>query len=151
MGTRETLKQMKRMVLDGRKDYALIEHAREIVAHIPDKDWVGEVRAIQDWVKQNIRYTRDPHGLETIQSPHNTIQIKHGDCDDQAILVATLLMAVGAPARFVAIAQNPRYYCHVYAETRVGQYWIPVETTEPVELGWQPANVARKMIVHISN
>ncbi len=141
---------MSRLTKKGTVDPEVIQFARRIVSGVPSKNWPLEVRTIQKWVKRHIRYTQDPVGVETVQDARRTIQLEHGDCDDQAVLVATLLMNIGKPARFIAIAVPPaNRFCHVYAEVRVNDRWLSVETTEPVDVGWEPPNVSRKMIEHI--
>ncbi len=151
MGTRATLRQMSRFAKKGRADPEVINFARQIVARVPSKDWKAEVRAIQSWVKRNIRYTQDPQGVELVQDARRTIHLEHGDCDDHATLVATLLMAIGKPARFMAVAVPPnKQFCHVFAQVRIGGNWVTVETTEPVDIGWQPPQLSRPpMIEHI--
>ena len=65
--------------------------AVQITSGVAGKDWRGEVQAIQDWVKSNIRYVRDIRDVETLHTPDVILQIRAGDCDDQSALVAILL------------------------------------------------------------
>jgi transglutaminase-like putative cysteine protease len=107
------------------------------------------VAAIQEWVKRNITYRGDIVGVETLQTPVQTVLQKAGDCDDQSILVATLLATINHPSRFIAFAFQPGEFAHVLTETRIGDNWVSVETTEPVGLGWQPDGVVGRFPYYI--
>lgn len=138
-----TLKRMALLAKAGSTDPVIIAKARQIVAHVQGKDFRGEATAIQNFVRGSIRYTRDPYFSETLQTPSVTLEQGHGDCDDHAILVASLLSAIGAPARFRAmrIPQQGPALGHVLTETRYGRGWVPVETTEPWPFGMYPDNI----------
>lgn len=147
-GVLATLKAMRRLVRQGKKSLPVRSQAANIVQHLPGKDFSGEIRAVHQWVKSNIRYVKDINGVETLTTPEKILELRHGDCDDQAVLVAALLESIGHPTRFVAIGFNADNYKHVYAETLLGNKWLSVETTEPVNVGWQPRGVRARMVVH---
>lgn len=123
--------------------------ALQIVRDVKQKAWLDEVKAIHQYVRDNIRYVKDIRGVETIATPEQTMIMGQGDCDDKSILVASLLEAIGHPTRFVAVSMNNDDFCHVLVETRLGDKWIPVETTEPVELGWYPPKVKQRLVYHV--
>lgn len=149
-GIRATLNAMIRAATDAAQTLEIRDLAESIIAAVPAKDYDGEIRAIQAWVKNHIRYTRDPYTVETLKLPHALLEAPQGDCDDQATLVAALALSVGFPARFVAIGvHEPGTFDHVYAEVRLGTVWVSVETTEPVDIGWQPAGVVARMVRHV--
>lgn len=147
-GVRITLNIMRDLVLEYKKHLAIRSLAAELVAPLQQKNFMGEIKRIHAYVRDNIRYLRDIHGVETLQSPVKTLEFGYGDCDDKATLLATLLAAIGHPSRFVAIGKAPGKFSHVYVETRVGPNWLPLETTEPVDVGWSPSGVLARMIVH---
>ena len=107
-----------------------------------------EISALLRWVQRNIRYTMDIRGVETIQTPPNTLRLKAGDCDDMSMLLASLLESVNHPTRFVAIGMRKGALCHVLVETRVGGKWIPLEATENWPAGAGPNGVRDRMIHH---
>lgn len=146
-GTVATLKIMGQMVRAGKKSLPVRQKALELVNGFRQKDWLAEVRAIHAFVRDRIRYVRDIRGVETVQTPEQTLQIGQGDCDDKSVLVAALLESIGHPTRFVAIGKSPDDFIHVYVQTKIGRNWVGVETTEPVELGWEP-NLPFKLIYH---
>jgi len=127
---------------------------RELAVHIvhaqPGKNWFGEIRAIFEFVRANVRYTLDTHDIEVLQDPLVTVQLGAGDCDDMAILLASLLECVGHPCRFVALSfDGPENYSHVLVQTRAageGQ-WLSLDATEDQPAGWHPENVQGAMVI----
>lgn len=146
-GIRQTLREMRSIVRAWRVDPIVRELAMRITAHCPGKDWPCEVRSLHAWVRDNIRYVADVLEVETLQTPDVTLRLGAGDCDDQAILLAAMLQAVGHPARFIAVdVGDGRGISHVFVETPIGPYWVACETTEPWELGRRPPGTKRHMV-----
>ena len=147
-GTRATLQLMSRFVRQYKKTVPMRELALSIVDRVGgDKNFSGEVRAVHEYVRKNIRYRRDVNGVETLSTPIKTLEYRAGDCDDQAVLVATLLEAIGHPTRFVAIKLNHLGpFVHVYTETKIGPKWYSVETTENWPVGYEPPGVKKRMV-----
>lgn len=148
-GIRATLDAMIRAARAASMTLEIRDLAESIIVAVPAKDYDGEIAAIQRWVKAHIRYTRDGVNVEMLKLPTALLTNPQGDCDDQATLVAALAMAIGFPARFVAIGTHDAdVFEHVYAEVKLGTVWVSVETTEPVDIGWQPEHVVAKMVRH---
>jgi transglutaminase-like putative cysteine protease len=147
-GVRATLNEMRQLVREYKKNDQVRSTAAEIVSPLQQKNFMGEIKRLHSFVRDQIRYLRDIHNVETLQTPPETLRRKYGDCDDKATLLAAMLEAIGHPSRFVAIGKTPGKFSHVYVETRVGPRWIGLETTEPVEIGWQPSNIMARMIAH---
>ena len=147
-GTRATLQLMSQFVRRYKKTLPLRELALAIVDRVGgSKNFSGEVKAVQDYVRKNIRYRKDVNGVETLSTPIKTLEYRAGDCDDQSVLVATLLEAIGHPTRFVAIKLNPLgNFVHVYTETKIGPKWYSVETTENWPIGYEPPGVSSRMV-----
>ncbi len=57
--------------------------------------------ALHKYVHEKIKYVDDPRGEEYIATPCETILSGGGDCEDHAILLASLLEAVGIDAKMV--------------------------------------------------
>lgn len=146
-GTRATLKRMAAIVKASKKLPVVRSQAVAVTLDVPNLAWAGEAAAVQRWVQRNIRYTRDVRGVETLQAPDYTLKVGAGDCDDHSMLVAAMLESIGHPTRFVAIANTPGKYFHVFTETRIGNRWFALETTKPWELGREPPSKHR-LIVH---
>jgi transglutaminase-like putative cysteine protease len=149
-GIRETLALMVQIARHTRKSsYVVRNHAAQVVQGLRQKAWVDEVKTIHAWVRDNIRYVRDIRDVETLATPEKTLENRYGDCDDKALLVAAMLEAIGHPARFVAVGRKLNEYEHVLVETKMGNRWVAVETTEPVALGWYPISHPHRLVYHI--
>lgn len=137
-GIMETLKIMSRIVKDYKKSLAVRTLAVSLTSDCRQKDWACEVASLHAFVRDQIRYINDITDVETVHTPDIILQQRAGDCDDKSLLLASLLESIGHPTRFVAIGFEPGVFSHVYTETKIGNNWIPLETTEDVEAGWQP-------------
>ncbi len=100
------------------------------------------------FVRDRIRYVRDVRGVETLHTPLALLQLGQGDCDDKATLLACLLESIGHKTRFAAVGFEPGRLSHVLTEARIGARWCPMETTEPVDMGWYPPGVKSRMVIH---
>lgn len=148
-GTRATLRLMARIAREYRTHEPIRRLAVNIVRYVPIKNYRAEALAVFSFVRARIRYTRDIAGVETVQTPDKTLEIGAGDCDDQAVLVASLMGAIGATMRFTAIGYLPGVYQHVYAEVLHEGRWVPMETTEPWEMGTKPPDPVTEMHVMV--
>jgi len=148
-GTKATLRIMSRMVRTYKKNIAIRQLALQLISDLPGhKNWTGQIKRIHAYVRDSIQYVRDVRGVETLATPIKTLEFGQGDCDDQAVLLASLLEAIGHPTRFVAIkATTFGPYVHVYTETKIGNKWYPLETTEKFEAG-KPMKFAGRMVEH---
>ena len=71
----------------GKVDPEIIGRTRQILSRkcgtewcVPEKNWGAEVNAIFRWVRDNVRYIHDPHGVDTFGRPGLTIKWGGGDC-----------------------------------------------------------------------
>jgi transglutaminase-like putative cysteine protease len=106
--------------------------ALDIVTNLAPNDDLGEVRAVWQYVRDQVRYVRDVASVDTLQTPRATLSVLQGDCDDKAVLLASLLETIGYATRFVVSATVPgRSYNHVYVEAFVPKLgrWIPLESS----------------------
>lgn len=133
-----TLRIMSQLVKEYKKSMQVRSTTLQLIAECGQKDWSCEVRQLHAFVRDQIRYVGDVRDVETVQTPDITLQLRAGDCDDKSTLLAAMLESIGHPTRFVAIGFQAGVFAHVYVETKIGDNWIPLETTEPVEVGWQP-------------
>lgn len=147
-GTIATLKLMGQLTKEGKKSLPVRQLALSLVKRNGQKDWVGEVRDLHAFVRDKIRYVRDIRGVETLQFADKTLEFGQGDCDDKSVLLASLLESIGHPTRFVAVAINSGEYEHVYPETKLGSKWVALETTEPVEMGWEAPGVKKRLVFY---
>ncbi|MGH8864428.1 MAG: transglutaminase-like domain-containing protein [Burkholderiales bacterium] len=129
-GTAQTIAAMRRLIEEGKKDPAVHETAATILQGVRAFDWNGERRAIYEWVRRNIRFTRDVYGKETLHSAREILRLRIGDCDDYTVLLCALLATVGHKTRIVTISSNdedPEQFSHVYPEVFAEGTWIAID------------------------
>ena len=127
-GVAQTIQQMRSLVDEALRDPSILRMAKDIVRGIPAFDDFAESQALYNWVRSNIRFTKDPVNKETLYPPAELLQIRSGDCDDISMLMATLLMSVGHPARLMTVAAaNSDEFSHVYVEGQINGQWIPMD------------------------
>lgn len=142
-GTLQTAGIIARLIRSGAKDFAVRQHAIQIfrLARVPAKDRLGEVRALFEWVKQNVRYTRDIFRVELLHTARRMLELRAGDCDDMTILLGSMLLSTGHPVRLALVGfrrNKPHSYSHIYLETHVRGKWIPLDATVHRPPGWAP-------------
>lgn len=109
---------------------------------IDERDYANEVKAIFDYVRSNIRYVRDPQGIDTFTRADRTFDVGGGDCDDYAIVLASLLGSVGYPTRFRVIrTKGASDWNHIYVMVgippRDPQEWVPLDASVNRKMGWE--------------
>jgi hypothetical protein len=150
-GTLRTAEHMGRLIREGAKDFYVRQKAIDILLErgIQPKDYLGEIRALFEWVQSNVRYTKDPFQVELLHAPRRMLQLRAGDCDDMSILLGAMLEAVGHPSRLVLIGPDPArpdLFSHVYLEARHQGRWIPLDPTMPHPMGWAPQASNKQVI-----
>ena len=131
------------MIRDGAKDFYVRQKAIQIFRayQVRPKDRFGEVGALFDFVRRNIRYTRDIFRVELLHSARRMLEIRAGDCDDMTILLGAMLVATGHPVRLILAGfrrDKPHAYSHIYPEVNIRGRWIPIDATVEKPLGWAP-------------
>jgi transglutaminase-like putative cysteine protease len=152
-GTLVTAALIARLVRQGAKDFYVRQKAIEILraAGVRPKDRFGEVCALFDWVRRNIRYTRDIFRVELLHTARRMLELQAGDCDDMTILLGALLTSVGHPVRLVLAgfrADRPHVYSHVYPEVQVKGRWMAIDPTVSRPMGWAPPALWKR-VCHI--
>lgn len=142
-GTLRTAKIIAKMVQQGAKDFYVRQKAIEIFRNydVKAKNRMGEVSALFDFVKRNIRYTRDIFRVELLHSARRMLELRAGDCDDMTILLGAMLMSTGHPVRLILAGfrpNRPHAYSHIYPEVNVRGRWIAVDATMDKPIGWAP-------------
>lgn len=148
-GVRTTLQTMRHIVAAWKTAPRIRQLAMDITRQCGG-DAMCEVQTLHRYVRDRIRFVRDVADVETLHTPELTLSNGAGDCDDQSILLASLLESIGHRTRFVAVdTGNPPRYSHVYTEVMMPtppHAWLPAETTEPWALGDGPRFVRRRMV-----
>lgn len=142
-GTLVTARIIAKLIRDGAKDFYVRQKAIEVFRAygVKPKNRIGEVCALFDFVKRNIRYTRDIYRVELLHSARRMLELRAGDCDDMTILLGSMLMSTGHPVRLVLAGfrrNRPHSYSHIYPEVRVGGRWVAIDATVDKPIGWAP-------------
>lgn len=141
-GAQATLQQMALLARAGLRDQAVRNKAVALTTRgflsgtgLKQKDFLGEAQRIHAFVRDQIRYVRDTDGVELLHDAPTLLKIGAGDCDDKAILLASLLGSIGHPTRFVAVAFAPDQFSHVWLQDYINGRWVDLEATEPIPFG----------------
>lgn len=80
-------------------DPSVRELASSLAKKYPGEYNIYQVCAIFDHIKENIQYVSDPRGTDQWSAPGETLKIGAGDCDDYAILLASMIESIGGTTR----------------------------------------------------
>jgi len=154
-GVRQTLHVMRDLVKQS-DNYRIVKNtAAYLIKDINPRDYMGQVKAIFDYVQNSMRYVRDINKVEEISAPQIHLRniaekgASFGDCDDYSSLLVSLLRAVGFDTAFSAIAtgRKGQVFDHVRAAVRDGGQWVILEATAKGRLpGWSLPKVREIML-----
>ena len=119
-GTMATVEHVIDLITRGAKDFDVRQTAIGILRRrdVRPKDYLGEIKALFEWVQRHVRYTRDPFRVEVLHSPRRMLELRAGDCDDMSILLGAMLEAIGHSVRLVAdgieSARAGRVHAHLH-------------------------------------
>lgn len=150
-GTLQTVRHVTDLIKQGAKDFGVRQTAISILRRreVKPKDYIGEIKALFEWVQQNIRYTKDTYRVEVLHTPQRMLELRAGDCDDMTILLGALLESIGHPVRLVLTGPDglrPELFSHIYLEVSLRGRWIPLDATMPHPMGWAPRTPIRKVV-----
>jgi len=128
------IKQSLAIIEELTREYSIHPEIRKIVSSLisscKDRDYDCYIRKIVCYIKSKVKYVNDPPKTEVFQSPLRTLDYGMGDCDDHAILTATLLRAVGFKVKVVLGAPYGNRYDHVYVKVlHPNKGWLTIDTT----------------------
>jgi len=149
-GVRATLELMRSIVNEYKTDRAVRETALSIVSGFMQKHEIKEILSLHKFVRDRIRYVKDVRGVETLQTPDQTLRLKQGDCDDKSMLLAAMLESIGYKTAFNAVGFYPDHFAHVYPLVFFRGKWLALEVTEPVDAGWVPKDKI-KSVMRLNN
>jgi hypothetical protein len=150
-GTLRTIEHVIDLIRQGARDFQVRQTAIAILRQrgVRAKDYLGEIKALFEWVQQHIRYTRDPFRVEVLHSPRRMLQLRAGDCDDVSIVLGAMLESIGHSVRLVLTGTDPLApdrFTHIYVEAFHRGRWLPLDATMPHAMGWSPRAPVRKVI-----
>jgi len=143
-----TINKMKKYIDHYKRLPQIREFTVKIIQTEPTKNQLKKVRRIFNWIKDNIYYVSDIYGVETLQSPIQTLINKWGDCDCQTTLIGSMLASVGIPIRIIIVNTRPfGDYNHTYIEAFVNGGWWALDTTNKKgKVGWSVKHYKKKNI-----
>jgi transglutaminase-like putative cysteine protease len=146
MPIEERLASIQDLIYKSIQDPEMRKLALQITSHCPERDGECEAKAVYDWVKDNVRYTGDVgaikqpdgsiEGIDLYQSARRTVEFSGGDCDDQSILVATLLAHNGLTPRLRVMKESSNEdFSHIFPLSGLPKNnptrWVALDTTLP--------------------
>lgn len=145
-GTWQTLAIMSRLARAGADEPEVRAMAHLVVtrAGVLNRDPVAELRALHRFVSDRVRFTRDPAGIEQLQTPGYTLRSLAGDCDDKSILLAGMIRALGVPLsalkfRVIGARKGSDQFTHVLVVAYIGALRYALDATrETTPFGWEP-------------
>ena len=126
----------------GKRDQVIRRIAAKVLQGVPPRRWDKSAVALFEWTRNNVRYTLDPVGVELFQKASTSVDIGIGDCDDQAIVLGSLLGCVGIPVMFRVISmKGSDKFEHVYILAGLPPNkpakWLPLDPSRPESAGWE--------------
>ncbi len=95
-------------------------YALDLAAKYPGEFNIDQICEVYSELYKNWKYVNDPRGREYVAKASTTIKAGlKGDCDDFAILMATMIESIGGETRVVG-AYNYEIGGHAYTEVNIG-------------------------------
>lgn len=153
-----TVSKMKSIIHESSRNPYVREWAGSIVSGIEVNNKQQEADAIYCFVRDNVRYTKDPLGYEYIQTPIVLLESigqyrqskgrrPAGDCDDMTVLSLSLLRSIGFNVAIKVVSFTPvKKFGHVYGMVQIGSSWTPFDCVRPdADMGWESQGHTRVM------
>lgn len=122
-GNLQTINVMKKVARE-RSGHPIIRAlALKILSqcNVESQNHLSEAICIGNFVKENVRYVRDPDNIELLTDPLTLVEqlsrgVAQGDCDDMSLFIATLLLAIGCQPYFRAVRYkaDSGHFNHIY-------------------------------------
>ena len=129
-GAKDTLALMANLALGDRGERSILvrRFTDWVVRDVCPKDYLGEIIALRNILVQPspvrpgtpiFRYINDPRHVELVKDPQRMVEeiMNFGttavDCDEQALMCATMAMQLGRRPQFVALGFSPNTLTHV--------------------------------------
>jgi hypothetical protein len=126
-GPETTINTMRQLCLGARGERSmLVRGAVEYCTRgLLNKDYLSEILSIRNFVAERVRYQNDPVALELVKDPQRLVEemarhvIAVGDCDDIALLLATMGRQLGRESEFITVGFGaPNNFSHVFTRVR---------------------------------
>ncbi len=118
---------------------------------IREKDTLGEMTALYEWVREHVRFIRDPVGVEYLQAPAYMLRqiaqegVAAGDCDDASTLFAALAETAGYRTQFRVQAPPGDTFKHILVDVQIGGKWVSFDPSQRRHgAGWRPTALVER-------
>lgn len=92
-----------------------VRDAAVSIARDSEGKWnVGQLVDLFVWMKTNIKYVNDPSTGNYYAFASETLQTKAGDCDDQAILITSMIRSVGGTSNMIIVNECTHAFASVF-------------------------------------
>lgn len=146
----DRIKHIKTQIEKGRRDPTIRAFAVKAVSQkcgnkfcIPERDYWGEIKAVFNGIRANVRYVRDGHGLDTYQAANRTLEFAGGDCDDFSITLGSALLSIGFPIKLRVIqTHGSPDFNHIFLiagiPPKAPTKWVSLDASVDQPAGWHP-------------
>ncbi|MFA6489585.1 MAG: transglutaminase-like domain-containing protein [Candidatus Micrarchaeia archaeon] len=100
-------------------DLAVRQAAAQAISKHPGAFSVNQLLDIYDWVHSNVFYHNVPLDMYPPYYPNQTLATKSGDCKNQAVLIASMVQAIGGSARVLLVPDCHHAFAEVYMGTDI--------------------------------
>ncbi len=157
MPIEERIATIQDLIHKSTQDPQMRKLALQATAMCPERDQLCEAEAVYHFVKNRVRYTGDVgpiihpdgnvEGIDLYQSARRTLEFGGGDCDDQAVLNATLLALNGIESKLRVVKQRKDPdWSHIYAVAVINGKAVPLDTTLPGNKAFNYEMPVQKMV-----
>ncbi len=145
-----TLRLMREMINAAKVDPEILRAAHSVIWMTPEKNEFREVSALFAYVRDYVRYVKDPHGVEALCYPAMTLQRRVGDCDDQTMLFCALCEACGYPTRLIMGQFYTNDWEHVWCQVCIDGEWLDCDPIEKsADVGDAPPSPVRLFVERV--
>lgn len=95
---RAKLAFMRQNAHEGARQQPIVRLASNLVRPFRADDWRAQATTLHRFVRDGIRYQRDPDRREQLADPRASIRRGYGDCDDKVAAFVSLCLALGLDA-----------------------------------------------------
>jgi transglutaminase-like putative cysteine protease len=114
----------------GREPYIREFTVNRVLCSPKDNDTQRNIRDVLWFVRTHLKYVPDPDGAEYVVSPVRLLQQllagqpPKGDCDDHVLLLNSMLLSIGIPAKVVGVSlYDQSRFDHVISSVYTGNRW----------------------------
>ncbi|MCX6770144.1 MAG: transglutaminase-like domain-containing protein [Candidatus Micrarchaeota archaeon] len=101
------------------RDLAVRQAAAAAISKHPGTFSINQLLDIYDYVHSNVFYQNVPLDMWPPYYPNQTLATKSGDCKNQAVLIASMVEAIGGSARVLLVPDCEHAFAEVYLGTDI--------------------------------